>query len=256
MTDQARKPKQGSFAQLPWAILERTDIGLTAKVVLTVLLDAKRRKKEPFRSGQYIAELIRVSPNTVSRCLAELERAKMLQLDRRGLGNFTTYTIPEWVTKMVSQSSPPSGVGHQNGEPGSPKCVAMGHQNGEPNRIRVKKKRIEDSCAGPQKKQTRKRDVIWDAVVSEWFPSGVPTSNRSRVGKVVRDLKELKATPKDLAVRIRRYKAGWPEAVCSPEAIVKHWDQFLEDVSKRDKKPSRVHARPGKYDGLKIHRSG
>lgn len=75
-------------------------------------------------------------------------------------------------------------------------------------------------------KKSRTHDPIWDTVEAEWWAGGVPEPSRKRVGKIVRDLKALNATPEDIADRIAAYRAKWPTMDCTPEAIIKHWCQL------------------------------
>lgn len=75
----------------------------------------------------------------------------------------------------------------------------------------------------------RTPDPIWGAVCAIWFPSGVSPTDKTRIGKVVRDLKAHGATPEQIDDRIRRYRAEWPDSADTPEAIVKHWDRFAAD---------------------------
>lgn len=58
------------------------------------------------------------------------------------------------------------------------------------------------SAAVPEPPKTPTRDLVWDAVIVEWFPSGVGPSERSRVGRIVRELR-AKGIGDDAAVSAR-----------------------------------------------------
>jgi hypothetical protein len=73
---------------------------------------------------------------------------------------------------------------------------------------------------------TRKRDPIWDAVCEAFQLRPVTKRERTRVGGIVRDLKLKEAQPSDVWVRLARYRAQWPNAADTPEALLKHWDRF------------------------------
>ena len=75
----------------------------------------------------------------------------------------------------------------------------------------------------------RKPDPVWDAVVGAFKLNPVTDRDRKRVGGIVRDLKAKGAEPDDIPRCIARYRDAWPEAACTPEAILKHWDQFATD---------------------------
>jgi len=81
----------------------------------------------------------------------------------------------------------------------------------------------------------RPRNPLWETVAFLWFggteengwtvPAG---TTRTRCGRIVRELQALGATPKLISERIVRYRSVWPNAECTPEAIIKHWDRFGE----------------------------
>ena len=81
-----------------------------------------------------------------------------------------------------------------------------------------------------QKAEPRKPDPIWDAVAAQWFGGKVAEPDYARVGKIVRDLKAHGATPEEIKTRVRRYHSEWPEAECTPEAMVKHWARFAKEA--------------------------
>lgn len=82
----------------------------------------------------------------------------------------------------------------------------------------------EKSLSAPPKE--RARDEIWDEICRAFQLEPVTASERSRVGKIVRDLKQKQATPEDIAQRLDRYSRAWPQAARTPEALAKHWDAF------------------------------
>ncbi len=83
----------------------------------------------------------------------------------------------------------------------------------------------------------RARDEVWDEVAKIWFAGDVKKPDAARVGKLVRDIKAHGGTAKDVNQRIQRYKKEWPDAECTPEAVVKHWARFSNDTI--NGKPSR-----------------
>lgn len=67
---------------------------------------------------------------------------------------------------------------------------------------------------------------LWDAVAEVWFEGSIKRPHFRRIGKIVRDLNDLGATPNELRRRITNYRHLMPKCVCSPEAIVKWWDSL------------------------------
>jgi hypothetical protein len=82
-----------------------------------------------------------------------------------------------------------------------------------------------------------RRDPLWDAVVHHFRLRPVAKSEKSRVGRVVRDLRAKGAEPDDVGRRIERYRAAWPNITCTPEALLKHWDAFAEPAGELDADP-------------------
>lgn len=81
----------------------------------------------------------------------------------------------------------------------------------------------------PSGQKERVRVPLWDAVCEVFKLNPVTKSDRSRIGKVVADLKAKNATPDDVHVRFGRYIAAWPSLTPTPEALVKHWDTFATE---------------------------
>lgn len=78
----------------------------------------------------------------------------------------------------------------------------------------------------PQKpKKVREPCPIWDTVAELWFGGNVAKPHATRVGKVVRDLKDLQATPDEIRRRRKALAHKWPNVDVTPESLVKHWVQ-------------------------------
>ena len=92
----------------------------------------------------------------------------------------------------------------------------------------------------------REPDPIWDCVVDRWYGGGksLTKSQRGAANAVVRDLKELGATPEEIAVRADRIAAAWSESSCTAHSLVKHWHQFATDPKPRTQGAANgIHAR-------------
>jgi hypothetical protein len=72
------------------------------------------------------------------------------------------------------------------------------------------------------------RDALWDALVNEWkLPIGTPTQ-RSRIGRLVTELRGAGAVPADIAIRHKRIADAWGPEKATPESVIKHWTEFCE----------------------------
>lgn len=74
----------------------------------------------------------------------------------------------------------------------------------------------------------RKRNPIWDVVVEIFKLDPVTKDEQRRVGKVVRDLKAKGADADSIRATFARYRVAWPSVECTPEALLKHWDRFVD----------------------------
>lgn len=104
----------------------------------------------------------------------------------------------------------------------------------------------------PKKPRTEKqveRDALWDALVAEWkLPMGTLTQ-RSRIGRLVTELKGAGAVAADIPIRRQRVIDAWGPEKATPESVVKHWSLF-DGSGPVKNRPGRVEAAPGKYDGV------
>ena len=97
-----------------------------------------------------------------------------------------------------------------------------------------KNKSAASASANPKVPRTRKPDPIWDAVVETFNLNPITKSDKTRIGKVVRDLKEKGATPDLIIAAAKRYQATWPSMAFTPEGLLKHWDTFaIPETQKR-----------------------
>ncbi|MEE9597951.1 MAG: hypothetical protein V3V96_14355 [Acidiferrobacterales bacterium] len=78
----------------------------------------------------------------------------------------------------------------------------------------------------PTKKRTRKRDLIWDAVCEVFALEPVTRPQEKRIGKVVAEFKQHKATAEEIRQHAERYRREWPKMSDTPEAVLKHWERF------------------------------
>lgn len=74
----------------------------------------------------------------------------------------------------------------------------------------------------------RPGDPLWDAIMLIFHPSGLPSAHRSRIGKAVKSLLELNATPEELKRRYENARHNWPGYTITVESIIRNWDQLNE----------------------------
>lgn len=72
----------------------------------------------------------------------------------------------------------------------------------------------------------------WDLLVDLFDLEVVTRTQQTRVGKLVKELKQLKSSPRKLKQAVRTYKARWPNVECTPEAVLKHYGVLRENRSR------------------------
>lgn len=107
-------------------------------------------------------------------------------------------------------------------------------QKAGPEKRREEYKKEESTLLSPEPpEKPRPANPIWDTLV-ELFALDSKV-HATRLGKISRDLKNLKATPNEIRIRRARYLSAWPQAECSPEALVKHWGRFASDAKSNER---------------------
>ncbi|MGB2985454.1 MAG: hypothetical protein WBE26_06180 [Phycisphaerae bacterium] len=97
--------------------------------------------------------------------------------------------------------------------------------------------------------QRTRASPLWDAVCEAFKLEPCTKADRSRVGRIVRDLGLKGGTPDEIKKRVERHRAAWPKCECTPESLLKHWERFGADAAGRQLgRLGRVEAKAGKYE--------
>lgn len=81
----------------------------------------------------------------------------------------------------------------------------------------------------PQPTRARRpSDDVWDALCAalRWTPEPGDDAGRKRVGRAVAALCAAHASPQQVLERASRYRQVMPNAMLTPESIVKHWSSL------------------------------
>ena len=74
-------------------------------------------------------------------------------------------------------------------------------------------------------KKPRPRNKIWDSICKSFGITDLSKTSRTRIGKVVRDLKARGIDPDEIPLRLAILKGKFPTwPVYTPEALEKFWD--------------------------------
>jgi hypothetical protein len=95
----------------------------------------------------------------------------------------------------------------------------------------------------------RERDTLFDAVATACgidVPS-ITRSSRGALNRAVKELREVNATPDQIANVAKAYKATYPNASLTPMALVKHWASFGAPKTGQRKSVWETYERPEWY---------
>lgn len=98
--------------------------------------------------------------------------------------------------------------------------------------------------------ESRKRDPVWDTLCDLFNFKPKTKSEKSRLGRAVRDLKVHGATEHEIRKRYANYRASWPDVDCTIESLVKHWQKFETATTAKKHIGANLESKPGKYDNV------
>ncbi len=192
----------------------------SAAMVFLVYVAHADDKGEAYIGEKRIAELTGLHDGTIWRSRAALKAAGLLIETGRKVGRCKVFRIADTPPgRRVSTPHPGAGC-RADTPPGRNRTPHPGAGTTEYGTD----KRASLSSKG---RSSRPRDEVWDSVVAA-FGLIVTDSSRKRIGKVVAELKAKGAAAGDVSTRLERYRAKWPNAAATPEALAKHWETFAE----------------------------
>jgi len=103
-----------------------------------------------------------------------------------------------------------------------PDSTAVEQYVAEQNRTEQKEQKGKNTI--PAKKPERKPNPLWDALCFHFGLKTDTKNEKSRIGKIVRDMKLKGIEPDQIPEKITYYKQHMSDCFCTPEALLKHWD--------------------------------
>jgi len=207
------------FLKLPITVACRTDIGAVAKLLYASISDRVGIHGRAWPSIRRLAVDTGVGINAVLRGLRELMAADLLIVDRQGPGRSNVYRLGG----AAETEALPFRERFRNGDGGAAETETVAL----PKRRQNQTKRT--TPIEPDQERARPGDALWGAVCELFGLKPVTKSDRSRIGRIVRDLAMKGGTPDELRSRVARYRAEWPRCECTPESLCKHWDRFATE---------------------------
>ena len=85
-------------------------------------------------------------------------------------------------------------------------------------------------------KAPRPADPLWDAMIAACRidPTTLTGSERGRINKALKELREVGATPTDIERRATAYRKKYPDAAITPTALTGNWSQLTTTTARRD----------------------
>lgn len=103
-------------------------------------------------------------------------------------------------------------------------------------------------------KRARAPNPIWDVVVELFYRDGVPESQKSAVGKIVKDFNSVGATADEIRTRYERYRNGWPNIAHTARGLVYNWSQFGPGCTVGSAPGQSAHGSGGTASGYAVRR--
>jgi len=223
-----------SIEVLKWA-WEQPCPNPTSKLVLMALADHANADGECWPSMKRIAEISGISARQVSNHIVELTRLGYVEkADRRRYGGqYRGWDYIVCYRRKPATTGSPLPV--TSGSPATSPAEASFRSEPPENR------QVEPPVVAPV---SIRRDLMFEALCKATGANTerLTTSERGRINKALKELREVGATPDDILLRARHYRQRFPGAPVTANALASNWS-LLE----REPPPPRM---PGTVDGV------
>jgi DNA-binding transcriptional ArsR family regulator len=213
-----------SIEALNWA-WEQPVAKAVNKLVLLALADHSNADGECWPSMKRIAERSDISPRHVSRSINELIDLGLVEKAgrRRHGGQYRG-----WDYRLLVQRTSASS--------GHPRPVTSGHGRPSPADTGVRSEPSENHQEEPLA-ATPKKDELFEAVAKACGIrlDALTRSARGQLNSACKELRDIGATPEQVAGKAKAYRKQYEGAALTPTALTKHW-AALEDTSNPTRK--------------------
>ncbi len=216
-------------------VWERSRSKGTARLVLLALAERANRAGECYPGVDDLARRARVDRRNVQKAIRQLVELGELSVDRQGgrLPNRSRrYQTNLYRVVMAGHGSIVPGEVLASGAAGRPPLadsgMAKSSTRGGDVAVQGEAVRPPEPSEESPENPSAGRDELFSAVAlacgmntGELTPTGSAALNRA-----VRELAGIGATPDAVPTRARAYRAQWPSAALTPNALLKHWAQL------------------------------
>lgn len=173
-----------------------------------------------------LAEATGLGQSTIRAILKELEAQGIVTIEARQRAN-GSQTSNLYVLALVEPremgvlASQHPAASQQGGVPASQQGIPLNQSQEEP--LAPVPDAVEIDVP-----VTRKPNLLWDAVVAECKidVGSLTVTGKANVGKTVRELKEVNATPEDVAVRAKRFRTRYPRSTLTHNTLRNRWAEL------------------------------
>jgi DNA-binding transcriptional ArsR family regulator len=215
-----------SIEALNWAWEQRCP-NPTSKLVLMALADHANSDGECWPAMKRIAELSGISARQVSTHITHLEQ---LGYVTKGARRRHEGQLRGWEYRVNLRKRDTSG---------SVLPLTSGSVVQVPAEVGFRSEPPENHQKKPlpTATQPKQKDTIFEAVAEAcgWELGSLTRSARGQLNRATKELRDIGATPEQIAGRAKGYRKQYPSMSLTPSALVKHW-AALDDLSVRSRK--------------------
>jgi len=207
------------FAILPEAVLFAPISSNAVRLYCILRRRADEKNNSCYPSQSYLAKNMFCSTRTVQRALDELIDIGAITVEHRYLEDTDAYTSNMYyLHATIAQGGAQVRKGSASKSQGSSADV-------------VQNKAIKQSKETDTKKKSRKRDLLFEEMCNgldiDW--NNATKGELGKVNGALKQLREVKATPKQLKEVIKYYKKNWKVTISAP-AIANNWSKLLSEI--------------------------
>lgn len=214
------------FALVPeWFI----DSGVSDKAfrlytVLAKYADNEDRTAYPGR--RTLARRMGCSLSSVDRALEELIDAGAVTKKQRCVDGRWTSSL--YTVHKVGPSRTAGGSPTHDATPSLTHATTSSHPRRKELDQELDQKELLAAAPPETVKKERKADPLWDTMLQACNinPQTLTGSERGRINKALKELREVGATPDELRARAKAYTTKYPGAALTPTALSGNWSQL------------------------------
>jgi DNA-binding transcriptional MocR family regulator len=215
-----------SVQAMTWAFEQ--DVEPNAKLVLLALANRTNHETGVCYPGQeLLGRECSMSDRTIRRHLNTLEERRLIQRRARMLPEGRGRTSDEYRLACYDQPAKMSGRSRPTGQR---RTTNRTKQDDQPDNVVQGTEREPKGKNLAAKPRERQPDILFDATAKACNinTGNLTASARGALNRAVKELRDVNATPEQIAAVAKSYRNHYPNATLTPMALVKHWSAFVK----------------------------